>query len=90
MGSMLVATVALAGMPLAQGRVSWLAFVFLTLACIGVWGGHGPLLSWPAAILDGTAAAAGPPPPPPTPPLQHCLLIQHATTLAPRLMSLSR
>lgn len=58
-GSMLVAVAALAIMALVKGHVAWLAIAFLTLGCIGVWGNHGPLLSWPAAILKGTTAAAG-------------------------------
>ena len=40
-------------------RVEWAAFVCLSIAAAGIWAVHGPLLSWPAAILTGTNAAAG-------------------------------
>ena len=56
---MVVGSAALFALPIALGRVAWLAVALLTLSCIGIWGNHGPLLSWPAAILEGTAAAAG-------------------------------
>jgi hypothetical protein len=56
---LLVGAVALALMPAFMGRVTWAAFAFLSLAAAGIWAVHGPLLSWPAAILQGTNAAAG-------------------------------
>ncbi len=56
---LLLGAVALALMPAFMGHVTWLAFVCLSLAAAGIWAIHGPLLSWPAAILQGTNAAAG-------------------------------
>jgi hypothetical protein len=53
--------VALVIMPAFMGRVTWAAFACLSLAAAGIWAIHGPLLSWPAAILRGTNAAAGVP-----------------------------
>ena len=53
----------LVALPLVEGRVMWLAFTLLSLGCLCVWAPHGPLLSWPAAILPGTAAATGRLPP---------------------------
>lgn len=46
-------------MPLVEAHVQWLALVALTVAAVGIWGPHGPLLTWPAALLDGSAAASG-------------------------------
>ncbi len=31
----------------------------LIITCAGVWGAHGPLLSWPSQFLDGPAASTG-------------------------------
>lgn len=56
---LLVGTGLLVAMPLVEDDITWLAFVLLSLGCVCVWAPHGPLLSWPAAILQGTAAAAG-------------------------------
>ena len=56
---LLMATCAMTLMPLVQQHVAWLAFLALVVAAVGVWGPHGPLLSWPAALLPGTAAASG-------------------------------
>ena len=56
---MLLGAVALALMPAFMGRVMWAAFACLSLAAAGIWAVQGPLLSWPAAILQGTNAAAG-------------------------------
>lgn len=49
----------LAILPVSEAELGWLGVIILSVACAGVWGPHGPLLSWPAKILDGTAAAAG-------------------------------
>lgn len=35
------------------------AYVMLILGAAGVWGSHGPLLSWPSQFLDGPAASTG-------------------------------
>lgn len=56
---MLVGTGVLIAMPLVEDEVPWLAFALLVVGAVCVWAPHGPLLSWPAAILQGTAAAAG-------------------------------
>ena len=37
----------------------WGGYVTIILAQMGVWAGHGPLLSWPAQFLNGGAAALG-------------------------------
>ena len=50
---------AAAALALALGQVSWVAFCALTVTLLGIWGVHGPLLSWPAAVLDSKNAAAG-------------------------------
>jgi len=53
--------IALAVMPIFMSRVAWLAFACLSVAAFGIWGVHGPLMSWPAVILSGTNAASGKP-----------------------------
>lgn len=54
-----VGAAALAALPLFMGHVTWAAFAALVLAAAGIWSMHGPLSSWPAALLSGTNAAAG-------------------------------
>ena len=56
---LMAATCAMTLMPLVQRHVSWLAFLALVVGAVGIWAPHGPLLSWPAALLPGTAAASG-------------------------------
>ena len=56
---LLVAACAMTLMPLVEQYVTWLSFLALVVGAVGIWGPHGPLLSWPAALLPGTAAASG-------------------------------
>lgn len=35
------------------------AYAMLIMGAAGVWGSHGPLLSWPSLFLDGPAASTG-------------------------------
>ena len=46
-------------MLLVKNEVAWLGFVLLCLGALCVWAPHGPLMSWPAAISQGTAAVTG-------------------------------
>ena len=55
----LIAAVALAVMPMFMSRMAWAAFACLSIGAFGIWAGHGPLMSWPAAFLSGTNAASG-------------------------------
>lgn len=52
-------TVAVVVMSLVGESSKWVAFAMLSVAAMGIWGPHGPLLTWPAAMLEGTAAASG-------------------------------
>lgn len=56
---MIVATAAVIVLPFVESHVKWLALAMLTLGAVGIWSPHGPLLTWPAVFLDGTAAASG-------------------------------
>ena len=56
---MFLGAVSLALMAASIGHVGWAALLCLSLAAAGIWSTQGPLLSWPAALLQGTNAAAG-------------------------------
>lgn len=56
---MFLGALSLALMAAFIGHVGWAAIICLSLAAAGIWSTQGPLLSWPATILQGTNAAAG-------------------------------
>ncbi|KAL4423008.1 hypothetical protein ABPG77_005488 [Micractinium sp. CCAP 211/92] len=56
---MLAAALAWGVLPPAAAVGPGLAVVALTVAASGIWATHGPLFSWPAALLDRDAAAMG-------------------------------
>ncbi|KAL4451937.1 hypothetical protein ABPG75_007599 [Micractinium tetrahymenae] len=56
---MLTAALAWGVLPPAAAVGPGLAIAALTVAASGIWATHGPLFSWPAALLDRDAAAMG-------------------------------
>ena len=58
-GSMFVGALAAGLLAAFIGHVPFLAFAAFAVALMGIWGVHGPLLSWPAVFLQGPAAASG-------------------------------
>ena len=60
-GSMFIGALAAGLLAATLGRLPWLAFSAFAVALTGIWGVHGPLLSWPAVFLQGPTAASGAP-----------------------------
>ena len=60
-GSMFFGALAAGLLAAALGHLPWLAFMAFGVALTGIWGVHGPLLSWPAVFLQGPGAASGAP-----------------------------
>ena len=58
-GALFLGAGALTMVPLCMGHSTLAAFLALSAAAAGIWGAHGPLMSWPAAFLHGSNAAAG-------------------------------